>query len=83
MLLSTHVSVPIIMSGLVLSRRFFNCPCFVFIDWKFIFRIFSGLTSDLFNFLVLSGVDECNGFMPLGIGLFIDVSDVVVRGTYY
>lgn len=53
-----HVSVPNMMSGLVLSIMLLTRCCFVLIDWKLTLRILKGLVNaDMRDFLQI-GVDE-------------------------
>jgi len=57
---SSHVSVAMMISGLVLSMRFSILSCFFLMDWQLTFRILSGgfFGGFFLGFTLLSGVDE-------------------------
>jgi hypothetical protein len=53
-----HVSVPNMMSGLVLSIMLLTRCCFVLIDWKLTLRILKGLVNaDIRDFLRIGVVE--------------------------
>jgi hypothetical protein len=68
MSLSSHVSVPMMISGLILSITFDNLHSLDLIDWKLIFTIFN-VEAHFGGSAFLVGVDEWRGFMFVLSGL--------------
>lgn len=62
----SHVSVPMMTSGLTLSITFASLHCLMLMDLKLMFTILSGHLFCCFDFLV--GVDVCRGLVDLGLG---------------
>ena len=76
---SIHVSVPSMISALVLSIRFLTGPCFDLIDWKFTTRSLSGVCRGLCR-LELSGVEAWTGRkLSVATGLCSDVSESTLK----